>query len=242
MSMSDLIQLETIIASARDLGAEWALRRADLLVNEKSAGQFATNADIEIEQLIRSELSKQFEGQAIIGEEMGGGLSDQASGWVIDPIDGTSNFALGLPLWGISIAYWAGDRAQLGAIALPALGLTVSAAEGAGVRINGEAASDLRPKHPVTILAIGENDYETGPQTDARAQRFREAGYSVVRYRCAVFSLAMAAIGRLSGYIERGCGLWDVAAADVICREAGMMVKTEPLTNQRWAIDARWPD
>ena len=94
----------------------------------------------------------------------------------------------------------------------------------------------------VKILAIGENDFETGAQTDARAQVFREANYSVVRYRCAVFALAMSAMGRLSGYIERGCGLWDVAAADVICREAGLTVTTEKIADGRWAIDTRWPE
>lgn len=52
----------------------------------------------------------------------------------------------------------------------------------------------------------------------------------------------MAALGRLSGYIENGCGLWDIAAADVICREAGMAVETALVVNGRYFIDARWPD
>ncbi len=241
MVPQELSQLETILADAARLGMSWADQRQGLSIDEKAAGQFASNADIEIEHLIRGQLQDQFSGQEIIGEELGGTLDKDASGWAIDPIDGTSNFVLGLPIWGISVGYWDKGRSTLGAIALPALGLTISAAMGSGVRINGIAASGLAPRSPVKILAMGENDFETGAQTDDRAQGFRDAGYSVVRYRCAVFALAMSAMGRLSGYIERGCGLWDLAAADVICREAGMTVRTEDLTKGRWAIDARWP-
>ena len=239
---SSLLQLEAVISKAADCGTHWASRRAELLIDEKTAGQFASNADIEIETQIRQELAGGFPEEAIIGEEMGGSLSQDARGWAIDPIDGTSNFVLGLPIWGISIGYWDAGYSTLGAIALPALGLTVSAATGSGVRINGERVSNLRPVSPVKILAIGENDFETGAQTDARAQLYRDTNYSVVRYRCAVFALAMSAMGRLSGYIERGCGLWDVAAADIICREAGLDVTTEKITDGRWAIDARWPE
>ena len=63
----------------------------------------------------------------------------------------------------------------------------------------------------------------------------------VVRYRCAVFSLAMSALGRLSGYVEHGCGLWDIAAADIICREAGLEVTTAAIAPGRYSVDARWP-
>ena len=240
MATDMLAELEAILSSAADLGMSWAARRSDLLVDEKSAGQFASSADLEIERHVRASLMRHFPGQAVIGEELGGRLGPDISGWAIDPIDGTSNFILGLPIWGISIGYVERGRSVLGAIALPALGLCVSAADGLGVRVNGEAATDLRPKSPVKILAIGENDFETGPETDIRAQQFRVQDYSVVRYRCAVFALAMCALGRLSGYVEHGCGLWDLAAGAVICREAGLQVSTRNIDEGRWEIDARW--
>nr|WP_070960534.1 inositol monophosphatase family protein [Hyphomonas sp. Mor2] len=238
---SAVLQLESLMAPAAGLGLSWASKREALILDEKSAGQFASNADIEIEQLLRNGLAEQFPGQAVIGEEMGGALTGDARGWAIDPIDGTSNFVLGLPIWGISVGHWDNGHSSLGAIALPALGLTVSAAKGAGVRINGVPAGDLRPRSPVKIFAIGENDFETGPQTDTRAQTYRARDYSVVRYRCAVFALAMSGMGRLSGYDEHGCGLWDIAAADVICREAGMTVETRQINETRWSIKAQWP-
>jgi myo-inositol-1(or 4)-monophosphatase len=62
-----------------------------------------------------------------------------------------------------------------------------------------------------------------------------------VRYRSAVFSLACAALGRLDGYVEHGYGLWDVAAAARICRDAGLVVDAMSLGAQRYAIEAKYP-
>ncbi|MEL6661713.1 MAG: inositol monophosphatase family protein [Pseudomonadota bacterium] len=237
---ASLEDLERIIGAATKIGSRWSENRSKLLIDEKSAGQFASNADVEIETFVRDQLAKCFPGQPVIGEELGGDLGTDATGWAIDPIDGTSNFVLGLPIWGISIGYIENGRSMLGAIALPDLQLTLSAGDQQGLRINNTDATKVRHISPVKILALGENDFETGPETDARAQVFREEGYSVVRYRCAVFSLAMSAIGRLSGYVENGCGLWDIAAAEVICREAGMRIQTSQVAAGRYAVDARW--
>ena len=241
MMTASLAKLERIAANAAKIGIRWSKNRDELLIDEKSAGQFASNADVEIEQFIRAQIAEAFPGQPIIGEELGGDLGDDATGWAIDPIDGTSNFVLGLPIWGISIGYVKQGQSLLGAIALPDLNLIVSAAAGGGLRVNTQPAAGRRDVSPVKILALGENDYETGPETDARAQTFRESGYSVVRYRCAVFALAMSALGRLNGYVEQGCGLWDIAAGEVICREAGLRVETAKITDGRYSVDARWP-
>jgi myo-inositol-1(or 4)-monophosphatase len=237
-------QLETLEAILRKAAAramDWTARRSDLVVDEKSAGQFASNADIEVEALLRRELSAAFGDTAILGEELGGDLGETATGWAIDPIDGTSNFLLGLPLWGISAGYLEQGKPAMGAIALPELGLLLSAGRGIGLRVNGQPRSGPPRLSSVKLMALGENDFEPGPETDARAQAFRDRGFAVVRYRCAVFSLASAALGRLGGYIERGCGLWDVAAADIICREAGLQVEAGQIAPGRWAINARWP-
>lgn len=237
---AQLDTLESILEDASEVALNWCARRSDLTVDEKSLGQFATNVDLELETLIRQSLSQHFSGTAIIGEEFGGSLSDGQSGWVIDPIDGTTNFILGLPIWGISIGYIANGRSVAGAISLPELGISLSAAEGTGLRISSSTPIK-RPTAPqVRTMSIGENDFEPGPETDQRAQFYREQDYSVVRYRCAVFSLSMAALGRLSGYIEHGCGLWDIAAAEIICREAGLQVHSSEIAPGRYAIDAQW--
>jgi myo-inositol-1(or 4)-monophosphatase len=238
---TSLLTLERIVNAAADLGRNWGRKRAELVLDEKSVGQFASTADLELETFIRGELAACFPDTAVIGEEMGGSLSDTQSGWAIDPIDGTSNFVLGLPIWGISIGYVAAGQSILGAIALPELDLVVTAGRGHGLRLNGAPCESADRVTQIKLLAIGENDYESGSQSDARAQAFRDQDYAVVRYRCAVFSLAMAALGRLHGYIEHGCGLWDIAAAEIICREAGLIVSSQQLAEGRYAIDARWP-
>ena len=235
-----LQKLETIMSAAAGHAMDWTGRRGELAVDEKSAGQFASNADVEIETLLRRDLSAAFGDTDILGEELGGELASGVTGWAIDPIDGTSNFLLGLPLWGISAGYLEDGVSVMGAIALPELGLLLSAATGTGLRVNRAARQGPSRDTLVKVMALGENDFELGPETDVRAQAFREQGYAVVRYRCAVFSLASAALGRLGGYIERGCGLWDVAAAEVICREAGMAVEIGQIAPGRYGIDARW--
>ena len=234
--------LQSILETARRRADDWAEKRQTLGVDEKSAGQFATEADRDLERTIRAELNDAFPSDAAIGEEYGGSLSDSATGWAIDPIDGTTNFILGLPIWGVSIGYIEHGESVLGGIALPDLGLSLSAAKGLGLVVNHKPTR-ITPLTPqVKSISLGENDFEAGAVTDAKANQFRAEGYSVVRYRCAVFSLAMSALGRLSGYIEHGCGLWDIAAAEIICREAGMRVQTSNLAPGRYAIDARWPD
>lgn len=232
--------LERVMEEASGLALSWTRRREALAIDEKSAGQFASSADLDVEAMLRTALTEAFGEGSIVGEEMGGELGEHVTGWALDPIDGTSNFLLGLPLWGISVGYIEKGVSTLGAIALPELGLLLSAVSGAGLRVNRIAQPRAASRGPVKIMALGENDYEPGPETDARAQAFREQGFAVVRYRCAVFSLASAALGRLGGYIEKGCGLWDIAAAEVICREAGMAVEVGPIAPGRYGIDARW--
>ena len=147
---------------------------------------------------------------------------------------------MGLPIWGISIGYIENGRSVAGAIALPELGIELSAAVGTRLRVLKSSSTKPSSAPPVKTMSIGENDYEPGPATDKRAQRYREKDYSVVRYRCAVFSLTMAALGRLSGYIEHGCGFWDIAAAEIICREAGLKVQSSEIAPGRYSIDAQW--
>ncbi len=239
-SSSSISKLEQIIKGATNIGKKWSQKRAQLVLDEKSAGQFATNADVEIERFLRNKLEDKFPGQAIIGEELGGNLSTDHTGWALDPIDGTSNFALGLPIWAISVGYISKGEAVLGAISLPDLDLVLTAEIGKGLRINCEQASSFRRHPSIKVIALGENDFESGAQTDARAELLRQKGFSVVRYRCAVFSLAMSALGRLNGYVENGCGLWDIAAGEVICKEAGLRVTTKNIAEGRYSIDAQW--
>ncbi len=236
--MSNKFALDEIIGPAVVLAQDYAVRRQGLLVSEKSAGQFVSEADEAIEAAIRKSLSERFGNVPIIGEEQGGSLGQSISGWAIDPIDGTTNFLRGLPMWGISIGVLENGVSIAGALALPDLRLLIICEAGAGLKVNDLPFT--RPVKPLggKLIALGENDWETGEQTDARATKLRKQGFSVVRYRSAIFSLASAALGKTDGYVEHGCGLWDIAAGSIICREAGLAVETTDIGSGRYAIEA----
>ena len=233
--------LARLIEPAVVLSRAYAARRDALQISLKSPGQLVTEADNEVEALIRRTLRAEFGDAAVVGEEGGGTLDAQASGWVVDPIDGTSNFLRGLPMWGISLGLLQRGVSIAGGVALPELEIVLAAAENKGVELNGCPFKRVADRARGKMIALGENDFEAGGETDRRAEALRQQGFTVVRYQCAVFALASAALGRLDGYIERGCFLWDIAAASIICREAGMNVEISPLDGGRYAVDARWP-
>lgn len=235
--MNNKLALKEIISPAIALSKDYAARREMLDINEKSAGQFVSEADEAIETAIRNAIKLHHGNVAIIGEEQGGSLGSEVSGWAIDPIDGTTNFLRGLPIWGISVGLLENGVSVAGAIALPDLGLLIISEPDAPLELNGNSFE--RPRTPLggKLIALGENDWETGQQTDARAKKLRSEGYFVVRYRSAVFSLACAALGKIDGYVEHGCGLWDVAAGSVICARAGLKVETKALDRNCHAIE-----
>lgn len=234
----DVVLCEALAEDAARQALEFAARRENLALEEKTPGQFASEADRAVEQAIAGALRAALGDVALLGEESGGALSDEGTGWVIDPIDGTTNFLRGLPLWGISIGYVEGGAPVAGVIALPALGITLSAIRGGGVRHNGRPFVRPSVHGAVRLIALGENELEPGTVTDARAQAFRDAGHAVARYNCAVFGLAGAALGWTDGYVEHGCCLWDIAAGGLICVEAGLTVSMTEIAAGRYAIEA----
>ena len=232
------LQLTELIKPAVALAQAYSLRRHELVTSEKSAGQFASEADEAIEASIRAAILERFGNVEIIGEEQGGTLSADASGWAIDPIDGTTNFLRGLPMWGISVGLLENGVSVAGVLALPEFNLVMVAEENAPLYVNG--LPFVRPANPIggRVIALGENDFESGERTDARASKLRARGFTVVRYRSAVFSLASAALGRLDGYVEHGCMIWDIAAASIICRNAGLQTNVVPLGGGRFSIES----
>jgi myo-inositol-1(or 4)-monophosphatase len=232
------LQLTELIKPAVALAQAYSLRRHELVTSEKSAGQFASEADEAIEASIRAAILERFGNVEIIGEEQGGTLSADASGWAIDPIDGTTNFLRGLPMWGISVGLLENGVSVAGVLALPEFNLVMVAEENAPLYVND--LPFVRPANPIggRVIALGENDFESGERTDARANMLRAQGYTVVRYRSAVFSLASAALGRLDGYFEHGCMIWDIAAGSIICRNAGLQTNVMPLGGGRFSIES----
>ena len=190
---------------------------------KSSETDMVTEFDRASEKLIVQRLAVLRPDDAIVGEE--GTDTDGPSGlrWLIDPIDGTTNFLYGLPGYNVSIAARTDEGTQVGAVYLPATDELFTAIRGGGARLNGEsihcsATSVLRH----ALVATG---FSYLPERRAAQARRVAAVIPVVRdirrSGAAATDLCYVAAGRLDVYYEQWLGPWDVAAGELVAREAG---------------------
>lgn len=220
------------LARRRDAAAVIAVEAAALaarlraggggVASLKGAQDFVTEADGATERFIRDRLARDFPGEAILGEEMGGAADGTGPLWVLDPIDGTSNFARGGDRWCVSIGLVMGGRAVAGVIARHAPAEVFAAAEGFGATLNGV------PIRAAPTTDIGRAIVECGWSLRVPVARYHRLCERVMArgagLRCAgsgALGLAEAAAGRLDAYLELHINAWDAAAGMAIAREAG---------------------
>jgi myo-inositol-1(or 4)-monophosphatase len=188
----------------------------------KGAQDFVTEADGATERFLRARLAAAFPGEAVLGEEMGGAVDGAGPLWVLDPIDGTANFARGGDRWCVSVGLvWQG-RAVAGAIARHAPAEVFAAAEGLGASLNGA------PIRAAATTGLAQATVELGwslrrPVADyiALSQRVMAAGAGLRCGGSGALGCAEVAAGRLDGYLELHINAWDAAAALAIARAAG---------------------
>jgi len=188
-----------------------------------------TEWDLRSEEIIRTTLAERAPGVPILGEE--GGQSGSVVGartmrWLVDPIDGTVNFAHGFPIWSISIALEDERGAPLvGVVVAPALGWWFEASLGGGAR-DGDGKR-LVVSAPATLeqalLTTGfPYDRATNPDNNfAQWEHFQRTAGAVRRLGCASIDLCLVARGWMDGYWERRLQAWDIAAGGLIVAEAG---------------------
>jgi myo-inositol-1(or 4)-monophosphatase len=186
----------------------------------KGPQDFLTAADGEVERLVVAQLSDAFPKDRFVGEEGGGSFGPRT--WVIDPIDGTSNFARGIPHFCVSIAFLAGGRPCIGVIYDPMADELFTARRGAGANVNGRpmrvsGASDLRR----ATIELGWSTRRSPEVYTGTVQRILAAGGGFHRSGSGALGLAYVADGRNDGYFEAHINAWDVLAALVMVREAG---------------------
>jgi histidinol-phosphatase len=200
-------------------------------VEHKPDGSEVTEADRGAEQLLRQRISQRFPDHAILGEEFGGERERDAEHlWLVDPIDGTASFAIGLPLFGTLIGYLHRGRPQVGVIGAHALGETVyaAAAHGCWYRRHGSEARQIRTSSvtdPVDAYVISTSIERTDldprhPNPSVRlsrlynrARRFRWSGDCI--------NYALLCQGRIDVAIDPRMNPWDIAAITPCVREAG---------------------
>lgn len=217
-----LASANAIMAEAEKLALKFFNERDRFVLEEKNASEFVSEADREVEALIRKQLSEVLPADNAMGEEMGGEGSDAF--WSIDPIDGTANFLRGTPLWGVSLGYIENGRSTVGVISYPVLGIRLSAGEGLGLSKNGEPFRRNVHFPSVRVAAVGESPRWTIEGISEIEIALRKAGWGVAEFRCATIGLGFAALGYTDGYIEKNTSIWDIAAGSVICSEAGLTV------------------
>jgi myo-inositol-1(or 4)-monophosphatase len=199
-------------------------------VIKSSPTDLVSEADQAAEDLIRARLAGARPDDGFLGEE--GGDAEGSSGlrWVVDPLDGTTNFLFGLPQWAVSIACEDADGAPLaGVVYDPPRDEMWSAVRGGPARLDGTAVQRSERAELATALVA------TGFGYDAEVRRAQAARMAdllplvrdIRRFGSAALDLAWTAAGRYDAYYERGVHHWDIAAGALLCECAGLAV--EPL-------------
>lgn len=201
--------------------------RKRLEVREKARSSLVTQADMKSEALIRKALTKKFPSFQFRGEE-GGENTKAAAGapmWHVDPLDGTTNFVHGFPLYCVSIGLALGDEPLVGVIHIPTLGETFHSAKGCGAKLNrGKIRVSKRAELSSCLLTTGfaymHNEQAISPEI-ARFKRAHLEARAVRRPGAAAIDLAYVAAGVFDGFWEKNLSSWDVCAGISLVREAG---------------------
>lgn len=188
-----------------------------------------TIADKEAEQAIIGYIHSRFPSHGIIAEESGSENCDRDWRWVADPLDGTTNFAAGLPAFCVSIALEYRGEAMVGVVYSPYLGECFFAAQGVGAWLNGEKIQCAsNPEISKAVVATGmPYDRNDNPDNNlAEISRMALAVRGVRRMGSAAIDLCYTAAGFFDAYWELNLNRWDVAAGELIAREAGAVVES----------------
>ncbi|MCK6439582.1 MAG: inositol monophosphatase [Planctomycetes bacterium] len=183
-----------------------------------------TVADSEAEQYVIEAIRKRFPNHAILGEEQGFIAGSDPYCWVIDPLDGTTNFVHGFPFYAVSIGVLERGEPVAGVIEAPSLGETFTVARGSGTRLNGRrcavsAAKDL--SRSVLATGFSYNRNEVARNNIDNHSRLVLDVHDIRRPGAASIDLAYVAAGRFDGFWELYLKPWDVAAGALMVREAG---------------------
>ncbi len=202
----------------------------NLQVSVKGAGDFVSRADKEAERIIKEELRGARPNYGWIGEETGEEAGeDPTRRWIVDPLDGTTNFLHGLPHWAISIALEHKGEVVAAVVYDAAKDEMFTAEKGDGAFMNNQRIRVSGRKQMIeSIFATGVpfGGRGTLPATLADLARLMPVTAGVRRWGAAALDLAYVAAGRYEGYWERGINSWDVAAGILLVKEAGGFVES----------------
>ena len=219
------IELRYLVALglAQEAGAlamSYANNRERMATRMKGTQDFLTEADGAVETMLRSSIARIFPNDGFIGEEGGGEGADNL--WIVDPIDGTANFARGDVQWCISIGFLHKLKPVAGVIYAPVLGEAFAARVGAGATLNGRPIKvsgglDLKS----ATVEIGWSARRPFAEYVGLVSKVGALGASAKRSASGALGLCWVAAGRTDAYLELHINSWDVAAGLIIVTEAG---------------------
>ncbi|POF28814.1 inositol monophosphatase family protein [Roseibium marinum] len=230
MSLERLDFAENLARKAGDLGMEYFRKLDTLTVTQKGHQDLVSEADRNVETLIRDEIGKVYPQDGILGEEHG--MEEGTSGftWVTDPIDGTANFVAGIPQWCVIIACVHQGKVIVGVIHDPVSNETFKAAAGHGAFLNGKPikASDSKSLSNGSV-GVGFNGRTAVTDAVNVVGALVSKGGVFFRNASGGLMLAYAASGRLIGYVESHMNAWDCLAGMLITSEAGGQVMEQDI-------------
>jgi myo-inositol-1(or 4)-monophosphatase len=217
-------ELRCAIDLARQAGAVLADSRGRIGLEYKDGVEPLTDADRQSDKLITETIGKTFPQHRVLSEE-GARIADFAGAvWVVDPVDGTANYARGHPYVSVSIALAVDGITQLGVVHAPLLGETYTAVRGRGARLNDRPIRPSEPpdlRHAVVSTGFPHHKDDLGPLVD-RVRRLLENCQDIRRTASPALDICYVAAGRLDAHTET-LHPWDVAAAGLIAVEAGAL-------------------
>lgn len=207
-----------------------------IITHKEGINNLVTEADHASEKIIIESIKKDFPDHFILSEEVGEIVMDSAYKWIIDPIDGTVNFANGIPICCVSIALEYNGEMILGAVYNPFLQELFFAEKGKGATLNGKKINvSNKTEVEKSILVTGfPYTYLDMPNSPLQIfERFIRKGIPVRRLGSAAIDLCWVAAGRFDGFYEHKLQAWDSAAGFLIVEEAGG--KVTDFTGQRYS-------
>ncbi len=196
-------------------------------IDKKGAFNLLTEADIESEKKIITTIREAFPDHAILAEESGASEGTGEYRWLIDPLDGTTNFAHQLPIFAISIALTIDAEIVLGLVLNPMDGELFSAISGQGAELNGKPIKVSSTESVCESLLVTGFPYNFSEVEEPLMRRFtvcQNASQGVRRLGSAALDLCYVACGRFDGFWEQNLNPWDTAAGAVIATEAEAVI------------------
>lgn len=228
MSTPDLAEARAIATSIADEAGALALSgfRTGTRIEKKGEIDLVTRYDRDCERLIRDRLAAAFPTHRIVGEE-GEPQGEGDTIWFVDPIDGTTNFAHGLPYFCVSIGMCRGGEPLVGVVAAPALGITWSAHRGGGASRNGvecRVTSETTVGDALVATGFAYDRWHADDDNLGEHDLFVKSARGVRRCGAAALDLAFVADGTFDGYWEQHLQAWDIAAGMALVLAAGGVV------------------